>query len=399
MSSSLSESSSMPEDRPAAALARQVSGRDENDRFILSVIVKRTYALSATGEPVLADEQVPLVDDAAFDGPHGALLDDTDLYPFKPATDVILKGHAHLTMLSGSAKPSGLVALRVGSRERRIAVFGDRRCRLSSGRIVFGKQSPVERVPLTFAFAYGGRDRVAERTHGNPALKWAGPFGVSAEDVENASPYLYPRNHVGRGYLIDATPEAVEAVQLPNLEDPDNLLTQDRLAVGSVDNWPAMPLPAVFGWVHPAWFPRLVLAGIPYGAPGFAGEAEETRRGWAPGGLLGEEAPGPGTLRFANGASFGMQLPYLKGGEPVLLEGVRPNDERLTFTLPRERPELHTDGRKGTFKPTAPVIHTLILEPDRMRMSIVWRGSAEALRTYLPQELDRMPFRVAWTSY
>jgi hypothetical protein len=38
----------------------------------------------------------------------------------------------------------------------------------------------------------------------------------------------------------------------------------------------------------------------------------------------------------------------------------------------------------------------VVFEPDAMRLSIVWRGSAPALRPYLPEELKSMPLRVEW---
>lgn len=376
--------------------AKQVSGCDNRDQFILSVIARRTYTLDLSGKSSLAAAQLPLVEEPLFDDETRELLEDTDLYPFKLATDVVIKGHAYLTGISTSAASSALVTVRIGNICRQIAVFGDRRCALSAGRIIFSPQQPVEKIPLLFAFAYGGRDRIAERKYGNSALKWAGALCVEPKAIEDASPYLYPRNYAGRGYLVEPTAAAVEAVQLPNLEDPADLLTPDRLAAGSVDRWPVMPLAAAFGWVHPLWFPRIVLAGMPYRAPGFAGEAEETRRGWAPAGLLKEDTSALAGLRFANGAGFGLQVPHLRGGEPVAIQGVLPGGKTLAFQLPAERPELMTDGRKGRFNPTDPVIHSVVIEPDDRRLSIVWRGSAPALRPYLTGELLKMPFVVRW---
>ena len=43
-----------------------------------------------------------------------------------------------------------------------------------------------------------------------------------------------------------------------------------------------------------------------------------------------------------------------------------------------------------------PVIDTLLIEPDEMRLSIVWRGTAPALRPYSREELASMPLRVVW---
>jgi hypothetical protein len=101
-------------------------------------------------------------------------------------------------------------------------------------------------------------------------------------------------------------------------------------------------------------------------------------------------------LRFANGASLGLQVPYLQGGEDCLLTEMHLNFPAWTFRLPRERPEIQTDGRNGTMKTSTPVIHTIEIEPDASRISIVWRGSAPALRPYMSQELEKMPLLVRW---
>ena len=36
------------------------------------------------------------------------------------------------------------------------------------------------------------------------------------------------------------------------------------------------------------------------------------------------------------------------------------------------------------------------IEPDENRVCVVWCGSAPALRPYMPDELERMPFRIDW---
>jgi hypothetical protein len=101
-------------------------------------------------------------------------------------------------------------------------------------------------------------------------------------------------------------------------------------------------------------------------------------------------------FHLACGASLGLQLPQLSGGEPVTLRHIHPRLADFAFRLPAERPKVWTDGRKGKFKETQPVIHTVLIEVDESRLSIVWRGSAPALRPYMPQELEKMPLRVEW---
>jgi len=53
--------------------------------------------------------------------------------------------------------------------------------------------------------------------------------------------------------------------------------------------------------------------------------------------------------------------------------------------------------RDGKLNATEAVVHSLIVEPDSERVSVVWRGAAPALRPYAPAELDTMPLRVVRT--
>jgi hypothetical protein len=211
------------------------------------------------------------------------------------------------------------------------------------------------------------------------------------------SPYVYPRNPSGAGFLIEATPEAVETLRLPQLEDPEDLLTPDHLASGSTGRWPLMPLPQGFDWVDPGSFPRSAYWGIlpPYDA--LEKPIAEVARGYAPADLMKE---GPVlekfSFRVANGAPLGLQLPYLRGDEECLLVNLHPRHPQFAFRLPGFRPKLSTDGRNGKLKKTDVVLHTVVIEPDESRISMVWRGSAPALRPYLPQELETMPFGVDW---
>ena len=68
---------------------------------------------------------------------------------------------------------------------------------------------------------------------------------------------------------------------------------------------------------------------------------------------------------------------------------------RWGFAVPPP-PRIWTDGRNGKVTATEPVLHTLFIEPDEDRVTVVWRGAAPALRAYAPQELETMPLRVEW---
>jgi hypothetical protein len=215
--------------------------------------------------------------------------------------------------------------------------------------------------------------------------------------MDMASPFLYPRNPCGRGYLIEPEQEAVELLELPNLEDPSDPLTPEKLPVLDHQQWIRMPLPQATDWYDYGWFPRIAYAGIiPYFEP--AGVIPvEVRRGYAPEWITTERLPdAKGAFLMANGASPGLVVPYLKGREEIMLGNMHPRMEALRIKLPANPPRLFTDGRNGKMNPTEPVMHTVLIEPDEDRVSILWRGSAPALRPYMPDELTAMPLRAEW---
>jgi len=376
-------------------IARQDSAKDPDGAFILSVLTKRTYIVSRRGECVPAGDQLPLCEDPEFDPDDpNLLLQDSDLIPYKLRTDIVVKGHAH----GYNGRRQFYASVQVGEAVKQILVQGDRRCALSAtGAVVFSAPEPVDRIPLSYAHAYGGRDIVAEAAWVEDALARDPHYPPELLPSAEGSPYAYPRNPSGRGYLIRADPEAVETLQLPNLEDPLDPLTPQRLEVGNRLHWPRMPLPWATGWVSGDWFPRIVGIGL---LPLYERMDEpfpEVKRGY-----IADSVLRPARYDLADpfhltcGASLDMQRPYLRGGELVFLKSIHPSQTDWTFHLPTEQPAIWTDGRKGRFNPTQPVIHTIVIEPDEGRVSVVWRGSARALRPYMDEELKTMPFRVAW---
>ena len=75
---------------------RQISGKGPDGMPILSVLARRTYTINQRGALEPVGEATPLVVDAV---PDPANLDflaaDSDLWPYKPQTDVVVLGHAY----------------------------------------------------------------------------------------------------------------------------------------------------------------------------------------------------------------------------------------------------------------------------------------------------------------
>ncbi len=382
--------------------AVQLSGQDGKGRPILSVIAKRTYRLERRRSPrtadcILSDEQLPLQPLTVDEAQPELVVQDSDTAPWKPLTDVVVRGHAYCP---GSAAEF-TASVSVGAVTKALAIIGDRRCALSAtGRVVFGEPAPFEKMPLRYDRAYGGIDTVALAKHGDPfaaLLPYISPHLRTARH----GPYRYPRNGAGRGYVIDATAEALEALALPNIEDPSDRLSPSRLAVGSVGRWPRMPLPWGTDWSSFACFPRIgYLGGTPAHEP-FEGPFPEVRRGFMPEGFPRMGGPPEAWHdRACNAGSFGLQVgPVTSQGAGTVelrLLNMHPRAQSLSFHLPAEGPKISVDGRDGTLLPTAPAVHHVVIEPDLDRVSVVWRGSAPAVRRYLPHELEKMPFSVEW---
>jgi hypothetical protein len=370
----------------------QTSGKNPSGALVLSVLAKATYLRDSEGRWNLAPEQLPLtlkpvVNDA------GEVLADSDFYSWKPKTDLVLLGHAY-----GRGRSQFDVTVWVNSQPvKKIRVIGDREtAALGGGEIYIGAPAAADKIPLSYTRAYGGIDTAAEAKGPNPLLDLVKTTDLPEEMAQLANRYRYPRNPVGRGFLIEMSVEGINALTLPNLEDPLDLLTPKRLEARKPGYWYRMPLPQGTGWFHPRWFPRLAYFG---GCQGVEDEPKtifEIERGFAPENILKQRPITPAdAFALTQGASLGLQLPHLRGGETLTADNVMTGEGRFGIKLP-DRPKIWVDGRKGTLKETEPVIHTVVLEPDLKRVSVVWRGAAPALRQYLPEELEKMPLKVVW---
>ena len=373
-------------------MVRQVSGNDVSGAPVLSILAKRSYKWS--GKDWVPDpEPAELVEEPKYDDSKEILETDADVFPLKPFTDVVVKGFAY-----SRGKPVIEAGMFIDGKGKTLRACGDRRATIGpAGKPVFSDPKPFDKIPLTYAFAYGGRDRVAEKKLGYPG---AGVFGLlipeGDSNPENTSPFRYPRNPAGRGYLTEANKEGIESALLPNLEDPRDHLTPERLVSGDVAWWPWQPMPAAMGWMDYGWFPRIGFFGV---VPMYRRKPKpfpEVERGFATADIADpliqtkEKA-----FNFTCGASLGLRFSLLKGGEAMTVRGLSPRQPEEQWLLPRA-PKMFTDGRKGKLNPAEPVLHTVVLEPEAPKLTLLWRGAARAMRQYLPDELKKMPFAVEW---
>lgn len=301
--------------------------RDRDGAEIWLVAVKCSFDIAPDGQTAVAAAQPPVAQGPVFfediAGLAPSLKFDIDLVRTKCTTDVVLQGHAHAP--GGAAVAQLDVGLRVGPVAKRLRVTGD--------RVWLGgapsQPKAFTAMPLVWERAFGGVDPWSCNT---PQPQW---------DV---------RNPVGTGFVRKAS--CAEGVRLPNIEYPDQCM----------NSWDDQPVPAGFGPLCPHWQPRAAFAGT---------YDEAWRQERLP--LLPQDFDD----RHYQCAPMDQQTPqFLVGGEPVVLIHLSPHAEVLRFDVPRVILGFETffsDGTRALHE--RPRLHTVILEPDVSRISLVWHSA------------------------
>lgn len=322
---------------------------------ILSVLLKRTFAIVPGGVCTRAAEDQPLVPgDVFWDDPvTSSVRYESDFIPFKLATDVVLNGLVHAP--GGAPTPMCTAALQLGDRQQTIVVSGERVARYAPGGTPwFTEPLPFTTMELRYERAYGGTD-----VYSDPKV-----------------PYAYPRNPLGRGFAVHNTAQSVDNLPLPNLEDPHATITPASLCLEAYDAWEGRPRPVGLGWFPRRWLPRALYAGI---MPGDRAFEQELRRTYAQ--VLPTDQREPYLkhgiqdmdFRFFNGASDGFVVPYLQGGETVITEQLSPAG-RVQFQLPQGWPRLGLDIGGGVQEPEV-VLQTVMIRMEEGQLDLVWRGA------------------------
>ncbi|WP_354363111.1 DUF2169 domain-containing protein, partial [Undibacterium sp. GrIS 1.8] len=98
------------------------------------LIVRATFDFAADGKAVtLAARQSPINFGDTFAGPvetnplHAVVIEDGDLLPYKPGTDILVLGHAHAP--NHQAHTDWLAGIRVGKQKKMLHLYGPRQFR------------------------------------------------------------------------------------------------------------------------------------------------------------------------------------------------------------------------------------------------------------------------------
>lgn len=353
-----------------------VPSKNEKGSDIFSVLVKRTYRIEPDGIVIRSEKANSFLEVDLYwedgDPTWSTVKYENDLSPYKLATDVVVIGKAY----SPDNRPVSQmdVSAEVGRFKKTLRIIGDRHCIFKPDEPpLFTDPIPFTEMDIRYDRAYGGKD------------------DKSLPDIE----FHYPRNPMGTGIAIKNIKEVVEGLPLPNIEDPNDLLTPENIILGEPDNWNRQPLPQGLGWFQKTCYPRCSFVGA---IPGFVDVDEVMREellNWVPKHqiALSRQFKLPAfNVRFNNGASWGLIVPFLAGDETVRLTGLTVSGN-LQFKLPGNKPGITLDIGMGENELTV-VLHTVCIRLEEQEVDLIWRGAMEYPGIDWLPEMKRLNARV-----
>lgn len=335
-----------------------VSGKNTEGQPVFSVLVKRSYKITHQKKAYRLNETQPMTQVNEYYKPndprYSTIKFESDLIPFKLKTDVVFIGNAYTP--SNIPRNRLNVGIKVGSNKKVIQVIGNRHCIFRKGLSpLITEPEPFTIMPIRYENAYGGIDQ------------------LSIPDLY----FAYPRNNMGKGFAIRNKESIINGLALPNLEDPNDLLNNERIIINDPIKWSDQPLPQGLGWFQPNWYPRAFFAGA---LPSFVNinkPLHEELIGLVPKNhiQLARQLKLPSyDLAFHTGASHGLSFPYLKGNEHISLAHLCKEQDIFTFQLPDEAPNIMLDIGLGQ-NTLETVLQTVCIRMEDKEIDLVWRGA------------------------
>lgn len=308
--------------------------------------------MEKNGRPraVTPSPELILTDLFAGESATTPLLEEQDIAPFKPATDVIVNGMAKAP--GGEARSDWPVSLSIEDADGTnrlhwgFHVRGVTNWQRQWRRWRQGKAHPTIEVPLDYTLAYGGTLR-----------------GQDGAPVE-----FFEENPAGIGFATPAALDGTDELPAPQIGE-----LGEFMAAGE----PTLPM-SVRGFRHIAksWMPRRASAGT------FDEAWVQDRHPRMP---LDFDAV------FWNSAPTALQLkPHLQGNETILLVGLDPRPGPIRLPLPATylSIELTGDARTDVVMTLDTVVVDLLAAPF---LDLTWRTLISEPNNYFHAEITAHP--------
>jgi hypothetical protein len=302
-----------------------------DDTEVGIVLAKAAFVLSANGTaPQMPPPDLEMVDLFTGDPAHSALLSEQDIAPYKPKTDLIIRGHAR--SFQNTPRRDWPVNVSIPDRlNYGFHVRGPSQWLKPARKWQLSQPDPVTEVPLTYEFAYGGQCSDGETVH------------------------FYEQNPAGKGFMTEAVANDLGSWPAPQI----GLLAEFMAAS------PFEPM-AVHGTmpIAKSWLPRRAVAGT------FDTAWERDRH---------PRMPLDYDLGFWNTAPMRLQLdPFLQGDELIEITGVSRNSATVSLQLPGAK--LMLQSRSDPHEPlVAMALDTVDLNVDsvddgHITITLLWRA-------------------------
>lgn len=375
-------------------LSRQIPGAGP----CLALVANRAYRIERGTRASPLPDVVPVSTEATYapssnEGARPRLVEDTHASAIgKPLTDVLVRGAARSLRGAVHSLETGV---RVGAARKAVRAVGDRRIAVTTGGLSFSAPAPFVEMPLLWDRAYGGRDLHAEALFAKHDRRTR--IGGRNEIAPLAPEVVYPRNGSGRGYAFDLDRLRFDGTFAPNLEDPTDPVTPDRLLSATTGDWIDRPVAACYGPIDLFTFPRAAfLISFAFDPP--------TRpvHELASGAVLREDLEkkfNPRDLRNPrafNCAPAGLAVCRLDGAERVSLWNMHARHELLEFDLPDDRPRLLLEPPGVGTRELAPLLQTVLVEPDLDRVTLTWTGVLPVAMPFPAEMVASMRHAAVW---
>jgi len=344
-----------------------IPGTDNEGRHIFTLLVKRTYSIK-DNTLIRSNIATPLLKTDVFylpKTPHLSTVKyESDLVPYKVKTDIVVIGKAYAPEQKETERVD--IVLIVGDISKKLCVFGDRTCEYVPGSLpVFKDPKKFTEMELCYERAYGGKTTIPYQNN------------KKNEDEVPDLEFNYPRNFLGKGLILNNEKELVENLELPNIENPSDLLTPENMFLEYLSKWNHLPLPQGIGWFPKNCFPRSAFTGyVPAHVSPDETMKEESSSWKLPKNhvRLARQYKLPSyDIRYANGASQDLFVPYLKGNEPFFISNMTREGD-ISFNLTNNFPRLMMDIGFGENE-LETRLHTVLIQPDERKVDLVWAGS------------------------